>query len=258
MIQNDLLKKLSRNMVADPTNYMSSFRRNLLMYIERKEISLDDIAEDADISRETLKTLAYGKAGDCKLSTAVSLARALKVSVDELVGAGTISPTMCESIQITRNLPDNYVFFVRWIIRYQERMLAQKKVSAKAINVMNPECSKNGNLAMNNNYTLVDISSLESFIRYKTFMGIKIPCEHYMPALSKGDILLLAFDRMPLQDEMVVALTNGYIRIMRHHEEPNNEITYRSIITGKTIATSNEIEEIIGYVTKVVNEGLIE
>lgn len=257
MLQNELLKKLSRKMVADPNDYMSSFRTNLQTYINEKDISLADIADEAGMSVETLKTLVYGKAADCKLSTAVSLAKALKISVDELVGSGTLSPTMCESIQITRNLPDNFVQFVRWAIRYNERMLREKKASKKAINIMQADCTPNGNLLMNTNFELMDISDLQDYMRYKIFMGIKIPCGNYMPILAQGDSLLLANDRNPLQNEMVVVVSKGFIRIMKRKEEKNENgekiAKYYSIQNNTFLELEDDIEEIIGYVVTVVH-----
>lgn len=255
MITKKQVNELSRKLVAEPDNYMDSFRKNMLTFIEPKEISIADIAEGAGLSPDTVKTLVYGKASDCKLSTAVALAKAIGISVDELVGCGTISPTMCESIQITRSLPDNFVHFVRWAIRYHERMLKQKKASKKAINIMYAECSRNGNLTMNNNFELMDISELDDFMRYKIFMGIRIPCEHYMPVLSEGSVLLLADDRKPLQNEMVVVVHNGFIQIVRQREEKidgKTTVTYHSIRNEKILFGDEAIEEVIGYVVKIV------
>lgn len=255
MLRNELLKKLSRKMVAKPDDYMSSFRTNLLTYINEKDITLSDIADAADISVDTLKTLVYGRASDCKLSTAVALAKALNLSVDELVGAGTLTPMMCESISITRNLPENFVYFVRWSIRYQERMLREKKASKKAINIMWAECGNNGNLKMNNNFELMDISDLPDDVRHKIFMGIRIPCEHYMPVFCEGDILLLANDRMPLQSEKVVIVNNGFVRIVKWKEEKdesgNKRTAYYTIRKGEFMAYAEEVDDLIGYVVDV-------
>lgn len=255
MIRSQLLRELSRNLVAEPTDYMTSLRKNLQMYIDDKSISIASLAEAADISQETLKTLLYGKSGDCKLSTVVALAKALEISVDELVGAGTLSPIVCESIQITRNLPERLVYFVRWAIRYHEKQLMSHKITAKAVNVMIAECTNAGNLVMTNNFDLVDFDYLEDYVRYKVFMGIKIPCNNYMPVLGEGDILLLANDRNPLQNEMIVVVTKGFIKIVRRKEENINgrkTAKYYSIRNGQYLADENTVEDIIGYVVKIV------
>jgi len=255
-MESEHLRKLSRKLVAEPTNYMNSFRRNIQMYIDEKNITLADIAERADISIETIKTLLYGKAADCKLSTAVSLARALEVSVDELIGAGTLESVVTESIQITRNLPDHLIYFIRWAIRYHEKQLEAKVITPKAINVMSADCSNAGNLLMTNNFDLVDIHDLEDFVRYKVFMGFRIPCNNYMPVMTEGDILLLANDRNPLQNEMVVVVTKGFAKIVRRKEElveGRKTARYYSIRNGQFLVDENTIDEIIGYVVKVVH-----
>lgn len=255
-MENQLLRELSKNLVAEPTDYMTSFRKNLQMYVDHKSISLAAIAEAADISQDTLKTLLYGKAADCKLSTAVALSRALGVSIDELVGAGTIPPVVCESIRITRGLPERLVYFIRWAIRYHEKQLNSKKITPKAINVMTADCSNNGNLLMTNNFDLCDFEGLESFVSYKVFMGLKIPCDNYMPVLSRNDVLLLANDRNPLQNEMVVVVTEGYAKIVRRKEEiisGKKLARYYSIRNDSFLADESDIEEIIGYVVKIIH-----
>jgi len=255
-MKSQLLRELSRKLVVEPTDYMSSFRKNLQMYIDDKNISLASISEAADISPETIKTLLYGKANDCKLSTAIAIARALEISVDELVGAGTLDPVVCESIQITRNLPERLVYFIRWAIRYHERQLNEKIITVKAINVMTADCTNAGNLLMTNNFDLIDFPDLEDYIRYKAFMGIRIPCNNYMPVLSEGDVLLLANDRNPLQNEMVVAETKGFIRIVRRKEEVVDGVKkarYYSIRNGQFIADEDSFDEVVGYVVKKIN-----
>lgn len=243
-MNDKLLRALSRKMTANPDDYMTSFRKNLLTYVNEKDISLHDIAEAAELSPDTVKTLIYGDAKDCKLSTAVALAKALGLSIDELVGCGTISPAMCESIQITRNLPDNFVYFVRWAIRYHERMLREKKATKKAINVMIADFD--GNLHINNNFELLDISDLPDAIRPKIFMGIKIPCEYYMPMYMEGDILLLANDRIPMPNECAVVVVHGNVFILR---KKGNQ--YFSIRDGRLVAEVSQIEEVIGYIVHV-------
>lgn len=245
-----LLKQLSKKMTASPDDYMTSFRKNLLTYVNEKEIALHDIAEAADLSPDTVKTLIYGDAKDCKLSTAVALAKALKISVDELVGAGTLSDPMRESIQITRNLPESFVYFVRWSIRYHERMLRENKASKKSINVIIADFD--GNLHINNNFELLDISDLPDSIRPKIYMGIRIPCEYYMPIYMEGDILLLANDRIPMPNECAVVVVHGNVFILR---KKGNQ--YFSIRDGRFIADVSQIEEVIGYIAHVSRDASI-
>ena len=256
MLKEKTLNQLSRKMVAEPDNYMSSLRKNLLTYVSEREITMAEIAEAANISIDTLKTVIYGDSKDVKLSTIVAIAKALHISIDELVGAGTISPVMCEFIQITRNLPENFVYFVRWAIRYHERQLTSKKASKKAINVMMAECTHHGNLRMNNNFELMDISNLDDVVRPKIYMGLQIPCDHYMPIYSEGDVLLLANDRLPLQTEVCLIVQCGFIWMVKRKVELDENgkkvVNYYNARDGKFRSGEDQVDEILGYVVRTV------
>lgn len=255
MLQNELLNKLSKKMVANPDNYMESFRTNLNTYVSEKGITIAEIAEAANMSVETLKSILYGTGADVKLSTAVSLARALKISIDELVGSGTISQPMRESIYTVRNLPDNLVHFFRWSIKYHEKMLSDMHPAKKAINIMHPEFMHDGNLRMTNDFVIEDISDMPDDKRYKVFMGLRIPCEYYYPAFEEGDILYLANERRPLQRERVVVVNNGFIRIVRWKEEKDQfgqkRIAYYTASRNYFMAYNDEVDFIVGYIVDV-------
>ena len=93
-MENEKLKKISLNLCADKHDYMKSFRKNVDMYISEKDITLREVAEMADMPFDTLKNFLYKDSADCKLSTAVKLARAFNVSIDELIGAETINEVL--------------------------------------------------------------------------------------------------------------------------------------------------------------------
>ena len=101
------LQLLSKQLVTSKDDYMNSLRKNIDLYASQKDITIRAIAEEADISLNTLNSILYGNVKDCKLSTIISLARAFHISIDELVGCETISSAARDSIQITRNLPEH-------------------------------------------------------------------------------------------------------------------------------------------------------
>ena len=121
-MNKEKLKKISKNLSANSDDFMSAFRKNMFMYLEEKDITIKEISEEADVPFSTLNTFLYGESKDIKLSTAVKLAKALNVSIDELIGAETINEVSRESISICRNLPDNALYLVRWYIRYIESL----------------------------------------------------------------------------------------------------------------------------------------
>ncbi|MBQ2802300.1 MAG: hypothetical protein IJF07_00160 [Lachnospiraceae bacterium] len=67
MMADEKFKKISTNFVTDDTNFMKSFRHNVLLYVSEGDITIKDLK-------------------DCKISTAVALAKALGVGLNELVG----------------------------------------------------------------------------------------------------------------------------------------------------------------------------
>lgn len=254
MIDKRELRKLSRQLKCEPQNYMKSLRENLLMYIGHKGITLTELADKSDISINTLKSLVYGYSDDCHLSTVVSLSKALCVSVDELVGCGSLSPQTCESLQIVRLLPESFTHFVRWAIHYHYDMLNSAKVSEKSVQLMVAETADNGNLKMTNNFDVIDISEFSDDIRPKIFMGIQIPCMNYLPKYMQGDVLFIANDRDARPDEDVVVCISDNMWILRRRidfVDGKSEVAYYSIRDNRLFARENEIQLVLGYIVKV-------
>ena len=253
-MENELLKKLSMDLCADKHNYMKSFRKNVDMYISQREITLREVSEIAEIPFDTLKNFLYRDSADCKLSTAVKLARAFNVSIDELVGAETINEVSRESIAMCRNLPDNALYLVRWYIRYIDSLNRKNESNKRYISVMKLDCNQNGNLKITTEYKHIDITDIDKEYSCKVFFGITMPCDHYMPAYSPYDILLIANDRQPTAHENSIIRVNGCLFIAK---KKNNE--YFSIRDGKFRLKEQEIDEHIGYVACTIrNDDMTE
>lgn len=251
MLKKEKLMNLSKELSADQNDYMLAFRNNLFMYLEQKDITLKDIAEAADIPFSTLNTFLYGNSKDIKLSTVVKLSHALNVSIDELVGAETISDELRYCIAKYRNLPKSDQYLVRWYISYMETLNRQNK--RRNVSVMVLECNEHGNMKITTNYKKVDVSNINEEYRHKLFFGITMPCEHYMPKYSPYDILLVANDRDPKPNETsLVRIADNLILLKRKHE--NNEVKYYSLRDNKFRYNENEIDQLIGYVVTTIKE----
>lgn len=249
-MDNNRLKTLSKELVTDQEDYMNSFRRNLDLYVSQRDITIREIAEEADISLNTLNSILYGNVKDCKLSTTIALAHALHISVDELVGCNTLSDDTRRSIQITRNLPASSQYLVHWFVKNQERQLSSPSKRRK-LNVMQPVLADNGNLLLTSEYKHINIDHVQDSIRSKIFLGIKLKCEYYMPTYSPYDILLIANDRKPSLHENSVIVCSGCIFIAKRKSETINGqqiVRYYSIRDEKPRLYEDEIEEVIGYI----------
>ena len=255
-MKQENLNKLSQNLTADRDDYMKSFRHNLDIYVAEKDITLREISEESGIPFSTLNTLLYGNAKDCKLSTVIALARALHISMDELVGAETISDLSRESLAICRNLPENALYLVRWFIRHQQSIYNNMPHGKKIISVMKPLCLTNGNLKPTNDFTPLDISHLSKNLKPKIFIGFQLPCDHYMPHYSPYDILLVANDRYATNAEHTLIIIDGNLFIAQRTEETENGekvIKYYSIRDKKFRAYEKDVDEVIGYIACVEN-----
>lgn len=253
-MKKEKLNKLSLKLTTDNKNFMSAFRKNLFMYVEEKDITIKEISEEAGIPFSTLNSFLYGKTNDVKLSTAVKLAKALKISIDELVGAETISDISRESIAICRNLPENALYLVRWYIRYIDSLNKKNEPHRRYVSVMELECNANGNLKITTNYKHIDITDIDKEKRCKIFFGVTMPCDHYMPHYSPYDILLIANDRNPQCNENSLLRIDGFLHIAKRKIE-NGVAKYYSLRDGKFRINEDDVDEVVGYIAcKITTE----
>lgn len=251
MLKKEKLREISKKLSANQNDCISAFRSNIFMYVNDKDITLKDISEAADIPFSTLNSFLYGDSKDIKLSTVVKLAKALDISIDELVGAETISGQARDCFSKYRNLPQCDQYLVRWYISYMASL--NKEQREKYVSVMEIECNDTGNLKLTSKYKKVDISNVYKEYIYKIFFGITLPCENYMPMYSPYDILLIANDRNPKPTETsLVRIADNLILLKRKHE--NNEIKYYSLRDNKFRFNENEIDQLIGYVVTTIKD----
>lgn len=249
MLKKEKLLNISKKLITNQDDFVSSFRKNLFLYIKEKEITINDISEESGVSFSTLNSFLYGKSNNMQIGNAIKLARALNVSIDELVGAGTIPDISRESVSLCRNLPENDLYLVRWLIRYLDCLNRKTEPNKRYVSVMELECEC-GNLKITSNYRKIDITDIKDENRHKIFFGITMPCDNYMPVYSPYDILLIANDREPMKNENVILRTGKYLWIAKKYRGSD----FYSIRDGKYRCNEEEIDEVIGYVAEIVQK----
>lgn len=257
-MEKEKIKKLALKFTADQNNYMSAFRNNLYMLIAEKDITLREVSELAGIPYATLNTFLYGSATDCKLSTAVRLAKVFGVSVDEIIGAETVEKETRESIALSRCLPDYVRYANRAYVKHMYNMYANLPKSSKYIPVMLPKCA-NGYLPTTNIVKTICIDHLTDNLKSKVCLGLQIPCEHYEPYYFPNEILLLSTDRSGMNnEECVVAYKGNYFICTKKIEYINGvkKHKYISLVDGHTEVLPTEIDDKIGYVVGFLNPDL--
>lgn len=254
-MKNEKNNFFDENLVGNPPNYIDSFRKNIFQLMDEHDLSLRELSEVADMSFETLKSFLYGNAKDCKLSTAVKIAKAFNISIDELVGAETMNPLTKESFALCRKMPDYVVYLIRSFIRHQYKLHSQFDENTINIPVLLPEC-QNGYMQTTNVTETVCIDHLTSGLKSRICLGVRVPCEHYEPHFMPNEIILLAADRDAQHNERCVVTYKGHFFITRkifYIENGTKKFKYMSLIDGKTEILPSDLDEKLGYVVGYLN-----
>ena len=249
-------KNLLKKLVKNPTNPTSALRQNVDMLMDIYGYTLSETSEKADISLEKFKSFFYGKSDECRLSTAIKLARLFGLSVDELSGAETISDEMLEYINMYKSLPEYSMYLVKYFITHQYNIYQRRAVMGKkVISVLQPPCV-DSYLQTTNVTEELCIESLNENIKSKVSLGLKIPCEHYMPIYGPHDILLIAADREAHHGERCVIEMGNHLYIVEKRNHIKNGVKtseYVSLMNGRFTVPATEIDYKLGYIAGFLN-----
>ncbi len=243
------MEKMPLKYATNRDNYMEAYKDNVLLAMSEKGYTVRKLAEVSDVPLSTLNSFLYGKPTDCKLSTTVKLARALDVSIDELVGCGTIKLEERVALSQSRGLPDRLRYLIRWFINFQANKTKNNK-NTEILDVMIPSVRPGSQLFPTQNFEQINISYLPHEIRTKIFMGIRIVTENYMPFYTPYDSILIANDRDSKPYEHCVFIKDGEFGIGRRVIE-DGKVKIYSIRDDKFRFFENEADEIIGYIAGV-------
>ena len=252
-MENEKNTNIYLKLVSNHDNYMSSLIDNIGLLRAEKKWSVRVLAEKANMSEDTLNTFLKGTSKDCNLSTVVKLARALGVTIDELVGAGTMSDGTRECVAKCRIMPTHFVNLARANIRHLFNLWIKKTESEPRL-VMLPEC-RSSRLQTTNVAESIDISHLSRDVVSRVAHGLKIPCDHYEPYFFKDEIILLAVDRDGQDGEICVISHDGEYYIVRkkmYIKDGQKKWKYMSLFTEKEFL-KEEIEDKLGYVVGFLN-----
>lgn len=256
-MNRDKLKSVTLKFTSNRENYMSAFKKNIDMVIEGKAITVKELSEKADIPFSTLSSFLYGDNTDCKLSTAVKLARALDVSLDELVGAETIDPIVQSSLRNCRTLPEHALYLIRYFVQHQKSIYDNMEKEEKIISVFCPNTVR-GRLMTTNVIEPCSANKLPDQIKASVYAGIRIPeeYEHFMPYYAPEEIILIAADREALDGERCVVTHEERIFIVTkksYIEDGKKKWKYVALMNNKIVIPANEIDEKLGYIVGFLN-----
>ena len=253
MLKREKIREIALNFVSDKDDVMSAFRRNCFMIIEKKGTTIKAWAEAADVSFATLNNFLYGNTKTCDIMLPVKLARAAGVTVDELLGAETMSEGTKECVSKCRLMPTHFVNLARSNIRHIYNLF-KKSTSPEPRLVFIPECRR-GHLQTTNVMEEIDVSHLQKSTIPRIAHGLKIPCDHYEPYFLKDEIILLAVDRDGQDGEICVISHYGEYYIVRkkmYIENAQKKWKYMSLFTEREFL-KEDVEDKLGYVVGFLN-----
>jgi len=237
-------------LVRNHTNTSHTFCQNVNICKEKSGVTIHDICDGTGLREDIVKSVLYYKNETYSVGIASKMAKYFKISMDELCGAETLQPGTIKAIHQLRNLNPAFKDFICQIIQYMYKTMENKSAREKSVPMICPPCDeKTGNLRhdIRNITAPLNISFIDEGIRSKIIMAVKIPCTFYQPKFWQNDILLLAKDRAPRPNEVVVLIMGeslwfAYIR---------NKKLY-SIIDEHYCAEASEADDVLGYVSHVI------
>ena len=249
-------KNLLKKLVKNPTNPTKALRENVDILMDNYGYTLNDISEKADIPLETFKSFFYGKSDECRLSLAIKLARVFGISVDEICGAGTVNEEIKEHVDMYKTLPEYSKYLVKYFIEHQYGIYQRRAVEGKkVISVLQPQCVDTY-LQTTNVTNELCIEHLDEKVKSKIRIGLRIPCEHYMPHYGPHDILLIAADREAQHGERCVIEIKNNLLIVEKKVHIKNGVKvneYVSLMNGRFTVPANDIDYKIGYIVGFLN-----
>lgn len=248
-MERDNFKKSNEKLTTNHIDYMESYKNNVYVCMNQKGHTIRSLAEVAGVPLSTLNSFLYGKPADAKLSTTIKLARALGVTVDELVGCETINPEERMALAQSRELPDKNRYLIKWFINSQYEK-ARKNTNINKIDVMIPTVGNGNRMCLSEVFEEVDVSNICDVVLANVFMGVRIIIEKYMPFYTPYDTILIANDRKAKPYEHCLYSRNGVFYIARRVFE-GEKTKLLDIRDGKFRCYEEEMDELLGYIVCV-------
>lgn len=177
--------------------------------LNERNMSLQELAERADVPYETMRNIYYGKVTDPKVSTLMNISNVFQVSVNYLMGKSLYSSDESALIKNYRKCGTHGKSIIRLVSKYEANTAKSERETKDKHKVpcLIPVKVKDGFVYDSNEVLELETTNKEAYT------AIQITSHSYAPAFCKGDCLLIA-DRFPEPGERGVFVKDGkgYIR----------------------------------------------
>lgn len=185
-----------------------------------KNITIQQLADMANLPVETVKNVYYGKTNDPKVSTVLAIANAFQISVNCLMGQCQHTAEERKLLQYYRLCGTHGKSLIGLTARHEATVSKEERVHKDRH--MIPCLVPSGRV--NHGFAYTDSEVIEvSTVKPNAYVAIKIVSNSYVPAYCKGDILLIE-DRYPDHGERGVFVREGVGYIRKFMEEDGKYI----------------------------------
>lgn len=183
--------------------------KTLKELMNERNMSLQELAELADVPYETLRNIYYGKVTDPKVSTLMNISNVFQISVNYLMGKSLYSPEEQALIRNYRKCGIHGKSIINLVSRYEANTAKSERENKDKhkIPCLLPVKVKDGFIYDSNEVVEIETTDREAYT------AIQITSHTYAPVYCKGDRILIA-DRFPENGERGVFVKEGkgYIR----------------------------------------------
>lgn len=234
-------KKLELSMVKNSDDWVSALRQNLYTLLDQPGVSVRSLAETAGVNYDTFKGFLYGDSKNCKVGPLVKIAQAFGLSLDGLVGAGTVSDRERALVLNFRALPPAIAYYYEWTL--SQMVGGPAALSEQSVPLLKPIIWPDGSLHISPELGSYNVAGLKQSVSAKIKAALVLPCDYYMPLYSPYHVLFLANDREPLKGEHSVVVISHELIIT----EIKNGGCY-SLRDGGFRCPVSSVDQVIGYI----------
>jgi len=185
-----------------------------------RNMTIQQLADMANLPVETVKNIYYGKTNDPKVSTVLSIANAFNISVNCLMGQCQHTAEERKLLQYYRLCGGHGKSLISLTAKHEATVSKNERIHTDRH--MIPCLVPSGRV--NHGFAYTDSEVIEiSTVKPEAYVAIKIVSNSYAPAYCNGDYLLLA-DRFPDHGEKAVFVKEGVGYIRKFLEEDGKYI----------------------------------
>lgn len=185
-----------------------------------KNMTIQQLADMANLPVETVKNIYYGKTNDPKVSTVLAIANAFHISVNCLMGQCQHTAEERKLLQYYRLCGGHGKSLIALTARHEATVSKNEREHRDKHKI--PCLIPSGRINHGFAYTDSEVVEIET-VKPNAYVAIKIVSNSYVPAYCKGDILLLE-DRYPDHGERAVFVKEGVGYIRKFIEEDGKYI----------------------------------